>query len=1525
MVKLDITTTIPPEKKRFLSDEKITYCEKTFAEFTKLNLIQECHTPKTVSNLLLVPKYEGLRDLTKASTYLAQINGTKNTQFRIVQDLRRINSATLNIKKAMPKLPENIFQKLKNKIVSSLDANQAYWHLVLHPASRPYTCFYLNNKIMQFNRMPQGLASAPSCWDQAMSLIFSPATLTSIKETLPKNEQQLLPNTFEEFFTFYQDDSWIFSSTPEQHLLHLKVVLTAYQQNNIKLSPTKCSFFPENFKILGVSFSPQQSEIALDKIKAQSILDWEKPDSLYTLQSRLYALNYWSKFIPSLAEIKFPLNQILRSQIFTWNEEADQAWHNIKALITLDIRLTIPEQNEKLLITTDASKIACSAILWVYRDNNLRVVGCHSKLFSHTDSLKSIYFKETYALIAAFTHFRPYLLNTKHPITVFTDARSLIWVGRNREYQIACNGLANKLAKIQLEIPHVIYSVPSETNYLADIFSRAFHTSRFLDKSKFTFSKIQAQTLPPLTEPFIADEKTLHQFFSQPLQPEKSDPYTRNKPKICTPKPIKNLYALFENHTPEEKYYSALRLLHGWNDPNIKNTSATLNSTTLTPSQTPHILQKHRVLHNSCKDTVLKHTIDELYNNLDKHQQSRLQATLSDNLKKLLEHNMSKTLKTRYLDHETLINTLSVIQPQAEPSSDTLRKTQNTLSVTHNQLKTHIYYSLHPPYTHHPKIGYNSAGIDLPLPNTIHIPPQEHKIIDTGIQFYIPANYYMQIIPRSSSFKHNIYLHHGAIDNDYNGTVKLIIKNTAQKTLILQEGTALAQALIIPTLHPQLIQQQQIQINSTRDNNAFGSSDIANTDKNTQITLQETPVSPIHTILQTHFPQQITVPELNITIKLPSDPSINSEITQNINYLNTMAYKQTLTDITPPLIHPKHNPHTIINNFTRELIDKTAYINSTKTQQSNTTLNKHTLKDEVHAEMCQKLAVISVDLIKNQFITTNMLARTQQGDDYLSVIRDDIYHKRDNFPQFFIKDQVLYKKYILKPLNHEKLVLCIPDILLPSVIHTLHINLGHPSATSGINNFNNYYYHRYAARHIKEYTQACTTCALAAKYDIQKIATSPDRTLQPTRPRQHIYADLIPMFKGPLSYILFALDAYSQYIYAIPIPDKTSTSVLQGFLALFSTTGWPEALYLDNETSFVKTAKLLIKTAPTKIIYNTPYCHFQNSSENYIKNFKKTFLKIINDQENPQSNADWPLLLPTITQALNRQIIPALGLSRETLHFNQLTNFQPLAHITSDLDTELQNEITQQNKNFFDIILSNRKKALKYQKKAKVPQFHETQIVFLRDHAPSTSSILKIPQKGPYRIEKIDTRNVTLTELETGKTIHSHIEFIKPLLLSEYRLLLNHKWDLNAHVQKHAESKNKTPIFDSPNNPFTTEQVQYQENNPPEIEDEIDLQSLFQQPAPPVLSQIPYLPPTINKLPPPPPPSPPTTPPSHNTPHPHLMDTFEPEINTLHAHLDLSKKFKHNLISKQEKLVTFFLSKNDQYIKPTHPHSNEVD
>ncbi len=65
--------------------------------------------------------------------------------------------------------------------------------------------------------------------------------------------------------------------------------------------------------------------------------------------------------------------------------------------------------------------------------------------------------------------------------------------------------------------------------------------------------------------------------------------------------------------------------------------------------------------------------------------------------------------------------------------------------------------------------------------------------------------------------------------------------------------------------------------------------------------------------------------------------------------------------------------------------------------------------------------------------------------------------------------------------------------------------------------------------------QACVTCALAHKFDIHKGTPSTNRSLEPTRPRQYIYCDLIPMNKGSMSYMLFCLDAYSQFVYDIDI------------------------------------------------------------------------------------------------------------------------------------------------------------------------------------------------------------------------------------------------------------------------------------------------------------------------------------------------------------------------------------------------------
>jgi len=660
------------------------------------------------------------------------------------------------------------------------------------------------------------------------------------------------------------------------------------------------------------------------------------------------------------------------------------------------------------------------------------------------------------------------------------------------------------------------------------------------------------------------------------------------------------------------------------------------------------------------------------------------------------------------------------------------------------------------------------------------------------------------------------------------------------------------------------------------------------------------------------------------------------------------------------------------------MVDRTAYLNTTQPSFNPSQHENHRdLKRQLHEELCKKMAVISVDLIKNQTITSNVLAKAQQGDDLLSTIRENIHTDQIRNQSYVLKNQVLYRTYCNPNNKIVKYALCVPDVLLPAVIHHLHILLGHATYSTMLKNFRAYYHAPMAQNLIKQYVAACTTCALANKYDIKKVVSSVERTIKSSRPRQHLYADLIPMYKGTFSYVLFALDTYSQFVYAIPLKDKTATSVLQGFLAIFGTTGWYENIYLDDETSFEKAAKMLTKVAPIQVHYSTPYCHFQNSSENYIKHFKKTFLKILNDHENPQENSDWPLLLPTVTQAMNRQIIANLGVTRENIHFNTATEFYPLAELVRNDDAELNAHLDNETLNHFKTIVLQRKKRQKHSNKIKVPQYTEKAIVFMRDMIPSASNIQKIPQKGPFQISDIDEKTVTLIEPETGETVHTRIELIRPIDLKEFRLLLNKKWDLNLHHPKAIDQRVRPGIFDEPTNPIPltdiTDEIPSKAIKTKPLEDvldEIELEQLF-YPPPKNMPKVDIL--GAEKNPPngilvnPPEFQFPTNQCAANTNH-EVKDKFDTQagaekntptensvldplidqnlayplasaqnitdeldqteantanaltsnlsqINSLHAFRDLSKPFKDTLKTKQEKMITFFLSKNDQYIK----------
>ena len=95
-------------------------------------------------------------------------------------------------------------------------------------------------------------------------------------------------------------------------------------------------------------------------------------------------------------------------------------------LATLNLKLTILDACDNLVLTTDASKIAASACLFREKNGKLEVVAVNSKYFAVTDLNKCSYMLESIALGYGLKVFSSYILNCEGTVKIFTDAKSLI-------------------------------------------------------------------------------------------------------------------------------------------------------------------------------------------------------------------------------------------------------------------------------------------------------------------------------------------------------------------------------------------------------------------------------------------------------------------------------------------------------------------------------------------------------------------------------------------------------------------------------------------------------------------------------------------------------------------------------------------------------------------------------------------------------------------------------------------------------------------------------------------------------------------------------------------------------------------------------------------------------------------------------------------------------------------------------------------------------------------------------------------
>jgi ribonuclease HI len=164
----------------------------------------------------------------------------------------------------------------------------------------------------------------------------------------------------------YVDDIVVKTKRGSTLVEDLTLVFEKLRATRTQLNPDKCVFGVSAGKLLGFLVSHRGIEANPEKIKAIEAM--RPPIRIKDIQKLIGSLAALSRFISRLAKRALPFFKLLRkSGPFSWTEEAEQAFQELKQhLVSLPI-LVAPEPGESLYLYITAAVEAVSMVLVVER------------------------------------------------------------------------------------------------------------------------------------------------------------------------------------------------------------------------------------------------------------------------------------------------------------------------------------------------------------------------------------------------------------------------------------------------------------------------------------------------------------------------------------------------------------------------------------------------------------------------------------------------------------------------------------------------------------------------------------------------------------------------------------------------------------------------------------------------------------------------------------------------------------------------------------------------------------------------------------------------------------------------------------------------------------------------------------------------------------------------------------------------------------------------------------------------------
>ena len=391
--KVKLTSTPKRQRRSRLSHPQIQEVVRQCTEHFKQGRVQVSTSPHAAP-IILIRKPDG--------------------SMRMCIDYRSVNTCSERDSFPLPRI-DDLLDKLRDaKIMTHLDLNQAYHQVRMDPDSVSATAFQGTTPsgapcLLEFLVMPFGLQGAGATFTRLMNHVLEPY--------------------LNKFVLVYLDDICIFSSSEEEHLEHLSLVLAMLKKHQLRVRLKKCHWGQKESEYLGVIAG--NGHLRCSPAKLSAVKDWPVPSTQKEIKSFVQFCSFYRKFVHHFSDCSAMLTDLCRKnapQKVTLDDGALTAFETLKARLCSAPLLLIPKTgpDAEFVVATDASDVGIGAVLLQEGPTgDLQPVAYFGRKLNPAQRRYSAYDKEAYAAVTAVCdEWKVYLEGCRH-FTVITDHATL--------------------------------------------------------------------------------------------------------------------------------------------------------------------------------------------------------------------------------------------------------------------------------------------------------------------------------------------------------------------------------------------------------------------------------------------------------------------------------------------------------------------------------------------------------------------------------------------------------------------------------------------------------------------------------------------------------------------------------------------------------------------------------------------------------------------------------------------------------------------------------------------------------------------------------------------------------------------------------------------------------------------------------------------------------------------------------------------------------------------------------------------